>query len=104
MAKHTKHKGLLKHCSTHGVKKSLKIHIQNRELSLKNQKCLIIKLHCREQDDYYSQRRKRGINTKSSLRNIITKNPLHKNQMHTKTLGCKDEISSSLPGEPKSCR
>lgn len=40
MAKHTKHKGLLKHCSTHGVKKSLKIHIQNRELSLKKSEVL----------------------------------------------------------------
>lgn len=75
MAKHTKHKGLLKHRSTHGVKKSLKIHIQNRELSLKNQKCLIIKLHCREQDGYYFQRRKRGINTKKLAKKYNYKKP-----------------------------
>lgn len=62
-------------------KKSLKIPVQNRVW--KDQKCLIVKLHRGGQDDYYSQRRKRGIYAKSSQRNIITKNSLHENQMQT---------------------
>lgn len=73
----------------------------------KDQKHLIIKLYCRDWDEYCFQRRKRGIKTKSWLRNKVKKT-LHKNQIQTEqisqTFGCKNEICLSPPGEPKSCR
>lgn len=73
----------------------------------KDQKHLIIKLYCRDWDEYCFQRRKRGIKTKSWLRSKVKKT-LHKNQIQTEqisqTFGCKNEICVSPPGEPKSCR
>lgn len=68
----------------------------------KDQKHLIIKLYCRDWDEYCFQRRKRGIKTKSWLRNKVKKT-LHKNQIQTEqisqTFGCKNEICVSPPGD-----